>query len=128
MVILKNMLVALLGLTAVGAFAVGEIWPGPSDGRAASASAVVSDTSEIVAHAVDLRQVTFEVEGMTCGGCAIATRTVLSRLDGVKKVEVDYEQGEAVVAYDPEKVSVQEMIAAVKELGYTARVVEPEDP
>ena len=72
------------------------------------------------------KTVVFEIEGMTCGGCAIAARKVFERLDGVRTATVDYETRRAVVTYDPEKIAVNRMIAAVKSLGYVARVIEPQ--
>ena len=68
--------------------------------------------------------VVLKVEGMTCGGCAIPTRKVLARLTGASKVEGSYEQSRAAVTYDPRKITVEEMIAAVKTLGYTATAIE----
>ncbi|MGQ4272424.1 heavy-metal-associated domain-containing protein, partial [Nocardiopsis changdeensis] len=53
-----------------------------------------------------LRQVTLAVEGMTCGGCTLATRKVLTRLAGVTTAVVTYEPPRAVVTYDPRKVTV----------------------
>ena len=70
-----------------------------------------------------LMQVTLRVEGMTCGGCTIATRTVLTRLPGVVRAEVTYEEQQAVVTYDPAKVTVARMIAAIRTLNYTATVI-----
>jgi mercuric transport protein len=70
-----------------------------------------------------LDTVTLRVEGMTCGGCTLATRKVLERLDGVTKAEVSYEQKTAVVIYDPTKVTTAQMIQAVATLKYTATVV-----
>ena len=71
------------------------------------------------------RTVTLAVKGMTCGGCVLGTRKVLTRLPGVAKADVSYEKGTAVVTYDPTKVTVEQMIAAIKTLGYTATVVAP---
>ena len=70
-----------------------------------------------------LETVQLKVVGMTCGGCVISTRKVLTRLPGVKKANVSYEKGEAVVTYDPTMVTVAQMVAAVKTLGYTATPV-----
>ena len=67
--------------------------------------------------------VTFHVQGMTCGGCVIGVRTVLTRLPGVAKANVSYENSRAVVTFDPSKVSIERMVAAIKQLGYTATVV-----
>lgn len=72
------------------------------------------------------KTVVLEIEGMTCGGCAIAARKVIERLDGVRTATVDYETRRAVVTYDLEKITVDRMIAAVKSLGYVARVIEPQ--
>lgn len=84
----------------------------------ASAAGVASETSIAVLDTVTLR-----VEGMSCGGCTLATRKVLERLDGVTKAEVSYEQKTAVVIYDPAKVTTAQMIQAVATLKYTATVV-----
>lgn len=70
-----------------------------------------------------LMAVTLHIEGMTCGGCAIAVRKVLARLDGVQKVDVTYETKRAVVQYDPAKVGTKQMVEAVETLRYTAKVV-----
>ncbi|MGQ0712324.1 MAG: metal-binding (seleno)protein [Gemmatimonadaceae bacterium] len=87
-------------------------------------AAIVSiATASVRDAAVDPKTVTLNVTGMTCGGCAIATRKVLERLEGVKEAEVSYEDQRAVVTYDPDRVTVEQMIAAVKKLGYTATVV-----
>lgn len=67
--------------------------------------------------------VTLAVKGMTCAGCVIGTRTVLQRLPGVTTADVSYEKGTAVVTYDPAKVTVAQMVAAIKTLGYTATPV-----
>jgi mercuric transport protein len=103
--------IAAAGL--IGTVAVCDLCPRPVE--AASRGSVQAIQAEV-------KTVTFRVQGMTCGGCTIATRTVLERLEGVKKAEVSYEKSRAVVTYDPTKVSVSQMIAAVKTLGYTATV------
>lgn len=67
--------------------------------------------------------VRLDIKGMTCGGCALATRAALRKLDGVKKAEVSYEKHSAVVTYDPAKVKLARIIDAVREAGFTARVL-----
>jgi|JI10StandDraft_1071094.scaffolds.fasta_scaffold1064965_1 copper chaperone CopZ len=69
--------------------------------------------------------VTLRIEGMTCGGCTLATRKVLERLDGVLKADVSYEEKRAVVTYDAKKVTIAQMITAVATLKYTATVFTP---
>ena len=77
----------------------------------------------IASTAIDTQTVTLRVEGMTCGGCVIGVRRVLERLAGVQKAEVSYEKQRAVVTYDANKVTVEQMIAAIATLKYKATVV-----
>ena len=113
---------SLLGVGAVGLFAVCELCQ-PAAIASAAAPAVASHLS-VAPGPAEQKIIVLKIEGMTCGGCAIATRKVLARLTGVSKVEVSYEQNRAAVTYDPTKITVEEMIAAVKTLGYTARAIE----
>ena len=39
------------------------------------------------------------------------------KLEGVKKADVDWQKGEAVVEYDPRKVTTSQMVKAVNESG-----------
>lgn len=118
---MKISLLSLLGIGSIGAFAICDI----------CRPAAAAERTAPVAAATDARHtpdadtsiVALRVEGMTCGGCAIATRRVLERLDGVTKVEVSYEHQRAVVTYEPERVAVESMIAAVRKLGYTVTVL-----
>ncbi len=85
--------------------------PTPATAASAAQTAAASQT------------VTFAVKGMTCAGCVLSTRKVLTRLSGVTRAEVSYEKGTAVVTYDPAKVTEAQMVAAIKTLGYTATKV-----
>ncbi|MFN2431684.1 MAG: heavy-metal-associated domain-containing protein [Gemmatimonadota bacterium] len=69
-----------------------------------------------------LATVRLDIEGMTCGGCAVATRAALRKLDGVEKVEVSYEKHSAVVTYNPAKVTVARILKAVRDAGFTPKV------
>jgi copper chaperone CopZ len=66
--------------------------------------------------------VTLTVEGMTCASCAVAVRTALKNLDGVRDARVSVEEKRAVVDYDAAKVTPQQMVEAVNRLGYQASV------
>ena len=68
------------------------------------------------------QSVVFKITGMTCGGCVFAVRKVITRLPGVSKADVSYEKSRAVVTYDPKLVTIAQMIAAIKTLGYSATV------
>lgn len=68
-------------------------------------------------------RVTLRIEGMTCASCGVAVRTALRGLDGVRSVEVSFEQKKASVTYEPRRVTPEQMVRAVERLGYRARVV-----
>lgn len=69
--------------------------------------------------------VTLRIDGMTCGGCTLATRKVLERLDGVRHAAVNSEEKRAVVIHDAAKVTVATMLAAVAALKYTVTLMPP---
>lgn len=116
---MNGSVLALLSAGAVGTFAISDICR-PS-------APAVRQAAAVSAPALELKTVTLRIEGMTCGGCAIAARKVLERLDGVSKADVSYETQRAVVTYDPAKVSIEQLIAAVKQLGYTATALAASD-
>ncbi|MFZ0468890.1 MAG: cation transporter [Thiogranum sp.] len=61
-----------------------------------------------------------KVEGMTCMHCVAAVRKALAAVDGVEEVvDVFLEPGSATVRGD---ARTEELIAAVKQAGYTASV------
>lgn len=64
--------------------------------------------------------VRLDVEGMHCGGCASRVEAALSDVDGVDRVEVSLERGEATVE-GPDPMS-SELVAAVQSTGYEATV------
>ncbi len=94
-------------------------------GRMGAVAPAVNGPASPAVSAAETRIVMFKVEGMTCGGCVIGVRKVLTRLAGVSKADVSYQWSRAVVTYDPEVVTVGQMVAAIKTLGYTATVVAP---
>jgi len=68
------------------------------------------------------KSVTLEITGMTCSGCASHVSTALSSVDGILEEEVMYPGNIAVIKYNPEKVSVEEIIAAIEKTGYKASI------
>lgn len=121
---IKSMLLGFIGVGAVGAFAICDLCQPAAEAATVTELAARVEAAPVTTPVADPEEITLEVEGMTCGGCAIAARTVLERLDGVQEAEVSYEDSRAVVTYESEAATVEQMIAALKELGYTASVVE----
>ncbi len=61
------------------------------------------------------QNVTLDVQGMTCGGCAAAVKTALRQIPGVIDARVSYEQHQAVVTYDPARITPPAIARAVEE-------------
>jgi copper chaperone len=59
-----------------------------------------------------------DIKGMSCQGCVASVKRVLSALPGVQSVDVTLEPGKASVAYDPARVSEEQLRAAVENAGY----------
>ena len=68
--------------------------------------------------------VTLSVPGMTCSTCPITVKAALSKVEGVSKTEVKYEQREAVVTFDNAKTSVPKLTQATTNAGYPSSVKE----
>ncbi len=61
------------------------------------------------------------VSGMGCPNCAARVHNSLVQLDGVLLAEVQLEMQVAAVAYQPEKVKPEDLVAAVAQAGNDGR-------
>ena len=61
-----------------------------------------------------------KVNGMTCAGCTAAVERVLRALDGVGNVSVSLNDAQATVEFEGNRVSVDDMRAAIEDAGYDA--------
>jgi Cu+-exporting ATPase len=66
-------------------------------------------------------QVQLALEGMTCASCAARIERKLNKLDGVEAT-VNYATEQAAVAYDAERLAVDDLLRAVEAAGYRAHV------
>ncbi|MBR1968497.1 MAG: cation-translocating P-type ATPase [Clostridia bacterium] len=62
----------------------------------------------------------FTIGGMTCSACSAGIERNVKKLNGVNSVTVSLMAKEMTVDFSPEKVSVENIIATVVKLGYTA--------
>lgn len=67
-----------------------------------------------------VQEVVLEVQGMTCPSCSQAVAYALRRLEGVQAAEVTLEPPQARVRFNPEKVTVEQLIEAVRQAGFEA--------
>lgn len=65
-----------------------------------------------------------EVSGMKCGSCSDKVLAALKAIEGVNAAAVSHATGEAKIAYDATKVDAEKLIAAIKGVGFDAKVPE----
>lgn len=69
-----------------------------------------------------MNTVELEVKGMTCGSCAARVRNALTRVSGVDGMSVDLIKGRATVQSIDEELMTDELISALADVDYPARV------
>lgn len=62
---------------------------------------------------------TLKVKGMHCASCQAIITKAISKLPGVKNVNVNFASEKANLEYEPEKISVSEMNQQIAQLGYS---------
>lgn len=70
----------------------------------------------------DMVKQRFQIQGMHCVGCAMTIDGAVEDLPGVKSATTNYARQNAEVEYDEAKVTEAQIIAAIQEAGYTAKV------
>lgn len=82
----------------------------------------IEDTIESIGYKVEKDTVTLNLEGMSCASCAANIEKILNKTEGVISASVNFPLEKAVVEFDSARISVREIIAAVKGIGYGASV------
>jgi len=67
------------------------------------------------------KTVRLDIEGMTCGSCAASVKTALGKLDGIRNVQISFEQKGGTVEFDAAKVSEAKIVEAVNHAGFKAQ-------
>ena len=68
----------------------------------------------------DWKSVNLPIEGMTCAACARRVEKAVGKLDGVKRVSVNFASEKAAVVYDPKQLRLSAIREAVAGAGYKA--------
>lgn len=59
-------------------------------------------------------------EGFSCPSCVARIEKQVGRLDGVVRVEVKFASARIEIEHDPDRVDVDDLVAAVAAAGYVA--------
>jgi copper chaperone len=66
---------------------------------------------------------TLKIDGMSCGHCVARVKNALESTRGIKKANVNLDEGVAVVDYDESRANRQQMEQAVRVAGYQVKEV-----
>ena len=69
-----------------------------------------------------MQTMTFDIHGMSCGGCVGSVKRALQKVDGVSDVDVSLNPGQATVNADVSLASAAQILAAITKLGYQANL------
>lgn len=75
--------------------------------------------------AAEPKTATLDVPSMFCSLCQISVRKALERVPGVIDAKADNSAKRAEVKYDPDRVSADELAAALTHAGFPATVKQP---
>lgn len=68
-----------------------------------------------------MQTLSFDVSGMSCGGCTGSVQRALKKLDGISHAEVTLNPGIATVVVDPTRVTPAQIESAISRMGYPAK-------
>ncbi|MDX1431505.1 MAG: heavy metal translocating P-type ATPase [Gammaproteobacteria bacterium] len=71
------------------------------------------------------RETALILEGIECAACAWLNERYLARLPGVLEARVNFSTHRARVRFDPDRLSLSDIVAAVKRIGYRAHPYDP---
>ena len=63
-------------------------------------------------------QIALPIIGMTCPSCTESIERALGKLDGVEQARANWAWAKVRVTYDPARVSISELVAAIGRAGY----------
>lgn len=67
-----------------------------------------------------MKEIVLKVEGMVCGGCEKRVKKALEQIDGIEKVEADY-QKKSVKVLLKEEVAIELIQEKIEDLGFEVK-------
>jgi copper chaperone CopZ len=68
-----------------------------------------------------IKTTTLRANDLNCPSCEAKIEKSLNSMDGVGKADVHFNTGRIAVEHDPAKASVDDLVRAVADAGYTAK-------
>ena len=67
-----------------------------------------------------MENITLQVGGMTCCGCAATLKQVLENVSGVANADVNWAENSAAVSFDPAQTNIATLKQAIENAGFDA--------
>ena len=83
-------------------------------------TAELENTITSLGYGVAKSEVTLKVGLMHCASCALNIETALKKTNGITSANVSFPLERAKISYDPELISVPEIIKVIENVGYSA--------
>ncbi|MBA2280045.1 MAG: heavy-metal-associated domain-containing protein [Acidimicrobiia bacterium] len=61
------------------------------------------------------------IDGMHCASCGLLIDDTVEELDGVEECVTDSRRRRSRIAFDPSRVTAEDIAAAISDAGYTSR-------
>jgi P-type Cu+ transporter len=74
------------------------------------------------------RALSLAIKGMTCAACAARIEKGVSKLDGVVSANVNLVLERADVSIDPARTNLAAVLTTIRETGYDAHILNPDEP
>src|SRR2546426_8826585 len=75
-----------------------------------------------------MANIKLRVTGMTCGHCQAKVEKALKSVSGVYSAVIDLPDGEAEVDFDDDRITTDQLVAAVAKAGHGAKIARQEGP
>src|SRR3989338_4418738 len=69
-----------------------------------------------------MEKIILNISGMHCASCASNIENALKKVSGVLNAQVNFAAEKAYIEFDPERLSVRDLIAVIVQAGYKALI------
>lgn len=68
-----------------------------------------------------MEKIELDIEGMHCSGCSARLQKVLSNLEGVQVIDINYETGKGNLQVDFSKVKIEDIKENIEDAGFSVK-------
>lgn len=68
-----------------------------------------------------MKQITLQIQGMTCQGCVKAVQQAMDELCGVKNAFVNLDTKQAIIDYDENALDKLQIVQTIEDIGFDVK-------